>query len=228
MNTLSKTVLTVCLFGIAMAALESAVVIYLRALYYPGQFTVALKLIDDHILRVEILREIATLIMLCSVGYLAGRNSRERLAYFLLSFAVWDIFYYIWLKVLIDWPASVLEWDILFLIPFTWLGPVLAPLICSVTMIALASVLLLRHEGLPPYSWSLLAAGSAFILYTFMEDYAGIFITHGFLYDYARIMQNEDFIKIASAYIPDSYNWLVFWIGELLVLAGITGSWRGN
>src|SRR6185369_2332457 len=121
-----KTLLVVIGFSIAMAALESAVVVYLRALYYPDGFNVAMKLIDQKILLIEIAREAATVVMLLGVGWLAGNNLKDRFAYFLLSFAVWDIFYYLWLKVFIDWPSSLLEWDILFLIPFTWLGPVLA------------------------------------------------------------------------------------------------------
>lgn len=227
MNTITKTIIVVTIFSIAMAALESAVVVYLRALYYPDQFTVALKLIDERILLVEIVREIATLIMLCGIGYLAGKNFKERLAYFLLSFAVWDIFYYGWLKVFIDWPSSIFEWDILFLIPFTWLGPVLAPIICSVTMIALAFVLLRTDKTLSRTVWSLLITGSAFILFTFLEDYAGIIIANGFLYDYARILQNQDFLTLASGYIPESYSWGIFWVGEVFLVAGIQCLNRG-
>ncbi len=148
MKTNIKTLLVVIGFSVAMAALESAVVVYLRALYYPDGFTVALKMLDQQILLIEIAREAATLFMLLGVGWLAGNNFKDRFAYFLLSFAVWDIFYYVWLKVFIGWPSSMLEWDILFLIPFTWLGPVLAPVICSVTMILLAVVILRSNKQL--------------------------------------------------------------------------------
>ncbi len=150
-----RTLLAVIIISIAMAALESAVVVYLRALFYPDGFTVALKLIDQRILLIEIAREGATLVMLIGIGGLAGINFKDRFAYFLLSFAVWDIFYYVWLKAFIDWPSSVLEWDILFLIPFTWLGPVLAPVICSVTMILLAIVILRSNKPLTIGLWGL-------------------------------------------------------------------------
>ena len=115
MNSTLKTVGVVSIFSAAMAALEGAVVVYLRALYYPDAFTVSFKIIDSNILLVEIVREVATLIMLLAVAYVAGKNFRERFAYFLLSFAVWDILYYGWLKVFIDWPSSFFDWDILFL-----------------------------------------------------------------------------------------------------------------
>src|SRR6478609_10145378 len=172
MNAHIKTILVVSGFSIAMAALESAVVVYLRALYYPDGFTVVMKLIDQKILLIEIAREAATVVMLLGVGWLAGKNLKDRFAYFLLSFAVWDIFYYLWLKVFINWPSSVFEWDILFLIPFTWLGPVLAPVICSVTMILLAAVILRTSDvKISNLSMSMLVIGSLLILYTYLCDY---------------------------------------------------------
>jgi len=62
----------------------------------------------------------------------------------LTIFAIWDIFYYVWLKVLIDWPASIMDWDILFLIPGTWAGPVLAPVLISIAMLIFAAAILYR------------------------------------------------------------------------------------
>lgn len=228
MNTTLKTITGVCIFAVAMAALESAVVVYLRELYYPDGFTVAFRLIDETVVQVELLRELATLVMLGSVGYLAGRTYKERLAYFFLSFAVWDIFYYAWLKILIGWPASFLEWDILFLIPFTWLGPVSAPVICSITMIVLALVLLLDTRPVSRTTWLLLSGGSLIILYTFMADYGGLIVSNGFLTEYPQLLQNRDFLKIASAFIPESYNWFLFAIGEMTILAGIYLQFRGS
>lgn len=228
MNTTIKTITGVCIFAVAMAALESAVVVYLRELYYPDGFTVAFRLIDESVVKVELLRELATLVMLGSVGYLAGGTYKERLAYFVLSFAVWDIFYYAWLKILVGWPASFFEWDILFLIPFTWLGPVSAPVICSVTMIALALVLLLDPRPVSRTTWLLLSGGSLIILYTFMADYGELIISNGFLSEYPNLLQNRDFLKIASGFIPESYNWFVFALGELTILAGIYLQYRGS
>jgi len=227
MNTTAKTIGAIGIFCVAMAALESAVVVYLRTLYYPDGFSVAFKLIDRKILSVEIMRELATLVMLVTVGFLAGRTAKERIAYFLLTFAVWDIFYYVWLKAFIDWPASLLEWDILFLIPVTWLGPVLAPLICSLTMILLSLVLLANERKVTPVVWTLLLTGSAFILFTFMEDYGGLLIRNGLLSGYSSILQNKDFIRLASDYMPTGFSWGIFAVGELLLLGGIYFQYLG-
>lgn len=226
-RTTAKTILGVIIFSIAMAALEGAVVVYLRALFYPDGFSVAFKVIDEKILRVELLRELATIVMLAAVGYITGHTAKQRLAYFLLSFAVWDIFYYAWLKALIDWPLSLHDWDILFLIPFTWLGPVWAPLVCSVTMIALALALLNDDTPVTRLVWSLLIAGSVVILYTFMEDYGRIIIRNGFMKDYPQLLQNPRFLQVVSQFIPHSFNWPVFWIGELVLLVAVICQYRG-
>ena len=64
-------------FGIAMAFLESAVVIYLRKIYYPEGFSFPLSPIDSLIGITEILREAATLIMLISIAILIGKSRVE-------------------------------------------------------------------------------------------------------------------------------------------------------
>lgn len=224
MRAARRTIIVIVIFSVAMAALEGAVVAYLRALYYPNEFSIAFKIIDEQILLIEIAREVATLVMLYAVGYLAGKNSKERFAYFLLSFGVWDIFYYGWLKIFIDWPSTLFEWDILFLIPITWIGPVAAPIICSLTMIAFAYILLIPHYDYPfsKTAWSCLIVGSLLILFTFMRDYGSLIIDNGFIKDYPQLMQNQDFIEKASSYVPRPYSWNIFWAGELLIGVGIT------
>lgn len=144
-NTLKRFIALV-LFGIAFAYIESAVVVYLRAIFYPTGFDFPIADFRTftefgRYLVTEIGREAATLVFMFTASYMLGKNSRRRFAYLLAIFAVWDIFYYVWLKVLIDWPASILDWDILFLIPVMWAGPVLAPIITSLTMLVIAAVL---------------------------------------------------------------------------------------
>ena len=223
-----RIIFGICLFSIAMAALESAVVVYLRALYYPDGFTVVFRIIDQQILLIEIARELATIVMLVSIGMLVGKTVKDQFAYFLISFAVWDVFYYVWLKVFINWPASILDWDILFLIPFTWLGPVLAPVLCSFTMFGLGIVLLKSNSGITARAWMLLLTGSAVILYTFLVDYGTIIVNNGFYNDFANLLQNKQFIDIVSSYIPTEYNWFLLGLGEILILTAITFIWRAR
>lgn len=159
-------------YAVAMAAVESAVVVYLRALH-PGDapVTVLLTVIPDRLIAIEIGREAATLVMLLVVAALAGRDRWERFLYFGLAFGVWDVFYYAWLWVFIGWPPSLLTWDVLFLIPVPWLGPVLAPLIVSAGLVAGSLALLARHARLPWGAWVVAGAGGALVLFSFTLDY---------------------------------------------------------
>ena len=100
-------VLNATAYAVAMAYLESAIVVYLRRLYYPRGFDFPLVIIDVPTLLIEVGRETATMVMLATVGVAAGRTKVGKWAYFLYLFGVWDIFYYIWLKVFLDWPASL-------------------------------------------------------------------------------------------------------------------------
>ena len=174
-TSLISKIFWLVIFAIAMAFVESAVVVYLRAIFYPDGFKFPLKAITDYKIIIEVFREAATIFMLLSVTFLAGAKRWERFAYFMLTFGVWDIFYYIWLKVLINWPASILDYDILFLIPIPWISPVIAPASISLLMI-IFSILIAHsiqngHDFRPTLLSRILAsAGIAFILYSFMRD----------------------------------------------------------
>ena len=162
-------------FAVAFAAVESAVVVYLRALYYPEGFSLPLRNFGRNHLWVELARELATMVMLASVAVLTGTNRWQRFAYFLITFGVWDIFFYLWLKVMINWPSSIFDWDILFLLPVPWIGPVIAPVLVSFFMI-LAGIAIIREDQRTGvfrpggWAWLLSGAASALILYSFMRD----------------------------------------------------------
>ncbi len=144
MRTL-RTLILVCLFATAFAFVESSVVMYLRQAYYPQGFSFPLRPSMLGEIVVELVREAATIIMLGAVAILAGKNPWQRFAFFLIAFGVWDIFYYVWLKVILGWPASIFEWDVLFLIPWPWIGPVIAPVLVSLAMIG-GGILILRQD----------------------------------------------------------------------------------
>ena len=137
------------LFAVGMAYVESAVVSYLRFLYYPNGFFAgdgsAMVAMEPAAYRIELGREAATMVMLVAIALLvARRNWWERLAYFLWTFAVWDIFYYVWLYVLLRWPPDLMTLDVLFLIPTVWVAPVVLPVAVSGVMMVLATMILRR------------------------------------------------------------------------------------
>jgi len=132
-----------------MAYVESAVVVYLRFLYYPDGFFVAdaavLSTVPQDTLAIEIGREAATILMLAAVALLTARRSWwERLAFFLWTFAVWDVFYYVWLYVFLRWPRDLMTLDVLFMIPGVWIAPVALPIVISGIMAVVAVVILKR------------------------------------------------------------------------------------
>ncbi len=209
MKDLILKILWVTVFAVAMAFVESAVVVYLRVIYYPEGFTFPLKLIMDDTIMVELYREMATLFMLLSVAFLAGKRFWERFAWFMLAFGVWDIFYYVWLKVLIGWPSSLSEWDILFLMPLPWIGPVIAPMSISLLMI-LAGIIItgLFRKGYdfrPSLTTYILAsAGVVLVLYSFMWD------TGATLYQQ----------------LPQPYHYELLIIGNILFVVAFVDSYR--
>jgi len=144
-----KRLLIAVVFSIAFGYIESAVVVYLRALFHPNGFTFPMEVFNataegKRLVLTEVGREAATLVLILTAAWLFGSILQERVAYFLIIFAVWDIFYYVWLKVLLDWPGSVMDWDVLFLIPRVWASPVLYPVLVSAAMFAFAVVILYR------------------------------------------------------------------------------------
>lgn len=217
--------LWVAIFAIAMGFLEAIVVVYLRELYYPDGFEFPLRLMSSDLVRAEWIREISTLVMLAGVGIITGRNGLQRLFYALFAFGIWDIVYYGALKLLLDWPDSLLTWDLLFLIPVSWLGPVLAPVINSLTMIVMALLFIGRQENgyyvRPGVSdWVLLFSGALVILYTYLVDYSRMLFESGVLSRGGDSTEaGEKLVTMITSYIPEHYKWSLFIIGEVLILA---------
>ncbi len=227
MNSKSLTfyLLVVSLFSIAMGLLESAVVIYLREILYPEGFGFPMSPVQPDMMLTELFREGATIIMLLGIGFLAGRNTSERFAWFLYSFAIWDIFYYVFLWLLIGWPPSLMTYDVLFLLPSTWIGPVITPLIVSLTMMAFALLILVvnRQEKdikIPGISWLLLITGSVILILGFIWDYSA-FIMESMTIRDIWTLPKEQVLKLATQYIPRKFNWFLFILGELVILSGI-------
>ena len=192
-KSIFKILLIYFIFGIAMAYLESAIVVYLRLIYYPDGFQFPLKIIPNNIALIEIGREAATIVMLWTITRMYTKNFKKQFALFLYSFGVWDIFYYIWLKVFLGWPAGWLDWDILFLIPLPWTGPWLSPALVSVCFISAAVIVFYYPDRFPQRifsasEWAVEIICSLIILFTYFY-------------------QTEN---VLAGRIPDYYPWLVF------------------
>lgn len=211
-HSVKTRLISVGLFAIAMGLLEAICVVYLRQILLPPDGSLNNIAFSNFDFTIEVIREITTLVILLTIAILAAYNWRTRLAMFFLAFGIWDIFYYIGLKIFLDWPATILEWDALFLVPVNWYGPVLAPVLISVYFIIVSIIIVLReatgkklHITKPAILLQLL---------TFVVWY------YSFTKDSSLISE--------FGYESATYSWLLFVLGIIFCSVGIFITFRNN
>ncbi len=206
--------IVVVIFAMAMAWVESAVVVYLRTMidrivpYQPDPLPLFTGL--GHI---EIIRELATLIMLVTVGWLAGKTPRARFAYAAIAFGAWDICYYIYLVPMSGWPRSIFDWDILFLLPLPWWGPVLAPISIAMLCVIGGTLITQTDSFARPIAWCIAILGAMIALYTFMADAIRV------------AAQGE---RAIQSVLPTQFNWHLFIVAIALMGVPIVEMVWGN
>jgi len=202
----------VVLFAVAMAWIEASVVLYLRTLvgrltpYQPDPLPPV-----TYLGNVEIVREAATLLMLFAVGRLAGDTRRGKWAFSLLAFGIWDLCYYLFLVPIAGWPKSLLDWDVLFLIPVPWWGPVLAPVSISLLMVigGLLVVLFDRLESpLGPRRLAMIAGGTGIVL-----------VLYSFTANSIQALQTG--VEAVRQALPVRFSWSFFLPGLVLSAAPV-------
>jgi hypothetical protein len=220
-----RTAAGLILFGISFGYVEAAVVVYLRAIYDPVRHKLRpnqpagelFPLIPANQLQnaapetawlrsLEVAREAATMIMLASVALVAAGGRSLWLPSFAIAFGTWDLFFYVFLKLLVHWPKSIMTWDILFIIPVPWAAPVLAPLIVSITIIGAGLLALARPMRMLPAHWGAMTIGVALILLALMWDY-----------------QN-----LTAGGLPRPFAWKLFGAGEITGVAAFLHALRSS
>jgi hypothetical protein len=217
-NHIKRTLLSLILFAIAFGYLEAAVVVYLRILSEPIREGTGLPIGNIfpltpvaqlgsylRVVKIELVREASTLIMLAMVALTAASGFRTWLAAFSLVFGMWDLAFYASLKILVDWPQTLFTWDLLFLLPVPWSAPVLAPVIVAASLVIGGGLGLWRE---PPrvgwIPWALLVSGGAILLVSFMWDWR----------------------NISSGGAPHPFAWGIFAAGELMGVIGLAAAIR--
>ena len=209
-----QTWIFVVLFAIGMAWVESACVYYLRVLVDRVEPYQANPLpLAGHLGGIELVREAATLLMLITVGAVAGRSIRARLGYLAIAFGAWDIFYYVFLRMMDEWPRTLFDWDILFLLPLPWWGPIIAPMSIAALMIVGGTLATqtTAMQVISPFTrrmWHLCCVGIALGLYVFMADAI------------AAVAAGADPTKL----LPQSFNWFAFAVAFALMAAPIVST----
>lgn len=230
MTRLTRPLVALVLFGVAFGYVEAAVVVYLRAIYQPlrraafaidvGDGLFPMLRLDHlreagpqyvHMLATELGRELATLVLLAAVALAVARNARQWLAAFIIAFGVWDVFYYVFLRLLLGWPESIWTWDILFLLPVPWVGPVISPVLVAVSMIAAGVVVLWREARGQPirfawFHWMAIFGGGVILVVAFCWD----------------------FRNTSAGGMPQPFNWPLFALGEVVGLAGFAHALRAK
>jgi hypothetical protein len=207
--------------ALAMAYVEASVVVYLRQamaaareVHFPDSVREPLPLLSleqlkqagpevESLLRFEVVREVAAVLVLLAAAYGFRRRRGEVAGFFLLGFAVWDIFYYVFLKLMLNWPASLGTWDVLYLIPHPWVAPVWAPLVVSGTLLVIGLIVLSRGGAGPTPGRRAAAAGMLVLVGV------GLVLASFFL------RADE-----AMRAVPDRFDWPLFLAGLLVGLAG--------
>lgn len=217
------------LFGVGFGFVEAAVVVDLRAIVEPavaramgGSTPERFPMIpfdrvarDDpavgRLLRIEVLREAATLVTLAGVGIAAGRSFVGRFSAFVAAFGVWDLTYYVSLRLMSGWPRSIWTWDVLFLIPVPWAAPVLAPGIVAATMVLAGSIAIVAEATGRPFhiarrDWLAIVAGGLILIGSFCRDWR----------------------NIAAGGLPNPFSWPLFLAGQAVGLGGFARAWRST
>ena len=192
-------------FAIAMAWLEAASVFYIRALVDRIEPYQANPLpLHGALGTVELWREAATLVMIAALGLLAGRTWLRRAGYAAMAFGVWDIFYYVFLRLISGWPKTLFDWDILFLLPLPWWGPVLAPVSIALLMIVWGTLATQSRDDAADarWTWTLGWSGIGLALAIFMID------------AWRVLPEGRDAVLQV---LPTTFNWPLFCVALLLM-----------
>jgi hypothetical protein len=209
---MTRLIAALVLFGVSFGYVEAAVVVYLRSIYdplrqriHPGRQPDQLfpLISTDELaaagpenprrLAIEIGREAATMAMLAGFALAVGANLQQWIAAFAIAFGIWDISFYAFLRLMIHWPQSLSTWDLLFLIPLPWVGPVWAPMLVALTMIVcgLISLALGGVRGRTAH-WLGVLAGAFVIVLAFVWDYR----------------------NTTAGGLPSAFNWPLLLLGE--------------
>lgn len=195
-------------FAVAMAWMEAATVFYIRALVDRTEPYQREPLpLHGALGNVELWREAATLLLIAAVGWLAGRTWRQRAGYAALAFGIWDVLYYVFLRQISGWPNTLLDWDILFLLPLPWWGPVVAPASIAVLMIVWGTVVTqvsgrAADNTRVRWTWALGGLGIILGLGVFMTD-ALRALPHG----------RDAVLQV----LPTAFNWPLFSMAVVLM-----------
>lgn len=193
-------------FACAMAYLEVVIVVFMERMY-PAPTNESIFPISmvhsDHL--IEFFREICTMAMLVCAAVLAERRSVLRtFAAFVFLFGVWDLWYYAFLKIILQWPTSWLSFDLLFFIPTPWVGPWSAAALIALLFGVWGGAIInaVSEYKVRVHSVIGFCLGGGLCLYSFLQP----------VLEYG--------VQNFGTFVPQTFLWPVFITGYLLMVAG--------
>ncbi|HUL81433.1 MAG TPA: hypothetical protein VL131_04795 [Gammaproteobacteria bacterium] len=206
MRSTRRTLIWLSVYALAMAQVEAAVVIYLREIYHGGDPRALFPLVPlaGGDLSIELIRELATVLMIASVALLQPQRGARAIGAFIYVFGLWDIAYYAWLKLLLGWPTRWLEWDVLFLIPWPWLAPWLTPVLVSLLFVVAGARLLSAPARFTRLALSTVCVGAALVVAAFVMP---------------ALSSAAD--RNAGGFRTGDFPWGIFVAGYLLMAVGL-------
>jgi hypothetical protein len=217
MSDRTRNLVWLTLFALCLAQVEASVVVHLRSVYYPANplEIFPLTLLTHRDLAIEMIRELATVVMILSVALLTARGFTRVFAAFVYVFGLWDIFYYLWLKIIIGWPVSWFEWDVLYLIPWPWLGPWLTPALIALLFVVWGGWILTSPSEVrfTRRTTVLFVVGALLALMAFL------------LPGVPLLLEGEEAFR---GYQPDDFRWSLFIPGYMLMVISLWCIARGN
>jgi hypothetical protein len=102
------------------------------------------------------------------------------------------------------WPRTLLDWDVLFLLPLPWWGPVLAPVSIALLMIVWGTLATQSDDGGTDarWAWALACSGIVMALAIFMVD------------AWRALPDGRDAVMRV---LPATFNWPLFGTALLLM-----------
>ncbi len=210
-----STFIALLVFAVAFGWIEGCVVVYLREVYLteavpgaPGlQIPITAVALPAWTIKVELVRETCTMLVLGAVAWLASRRMAGRWGAFLIGFGVWDLIYYATLWIVLRWPEGLSTWDILFLIPVPWVAPVWTAVVAASGFVAAGTWLLYTDDRIRrwrPIDGAAIVVGAAIIVGSFLVESRAA----------------------AEHYVPERFAWWIYWPGFLLALAALVRAER--
>ncbi len=154
---ITKTVFT-AISAVSLGFIEAILSIYTRRIIPMVQWNSQVKdiksltklLNDQQLLWTQQAAEIASLLIIVSIAFAAGKDGRQRAALLMLAAGLWKLFKTVFMFIMIGWPGGSAQWEIVTLWPAPCLAPVYLSVLMCLILLVIAFILLKEPQKEEP------------------------------------------------------------------------------